>query len=88
MKLARSSPTKAIAGIAIISAGGRSPTEGERPTTGSDEGNPSWNELWNSYPVLSNPKGAPTKLGEVQFLQKVECGEESILNSPPQGSSE
>ena len=51
--------------IAIISAGGRSPTEGERPTTGSDEGNPSRNELWNSYPVLSNQKGAPTKLGEV-----------------------
>ena len=27
MKLARSSPTKAIAGIAIISAGGRSPAK-------------------------------------------------------------
>ena len=66
MKLPRPSPTKAIAGIAIISAGGRSPTKGERPTTGSDEGNPSRNELWNSVSVLSNPKGAPTKVGEVQ----------------------
>ena len=39
--LPRTSPTKAIAGIALISAGRRSPARGERPTTGSDEGNPS-----------------------------------------------
>ena len=53
--LARPSPPKAISGIAIISAGVRSPTEGERPTTGSDEGNPLRNEVCNSVSVLSNP---------------------------------
>ena len=63
--LPRTSPTKASAGLAIIGAGRRSPTEGERPTTGSDEGNPSRRVLWNSRPVLSNPKSAPTKVGEV-----------------------
>ena len=65
--LPRPSPTKAIVGLAFISAGGRSPTGGERPTTGSDEGNPSRREVWNSCPVLFNPKGAPTKTGEVQI---------------------
>ena len=54
-------------GFAIISAGRRSPANRERPTTGSDEGKPSRKEVWNSLPVLSNPKGAPTKPGEVHL---------------------
>jgi len=39
--LTRTSPTKATSGVAFLSAGHRSPTEGERSTTGSDEGNSS-----------------------------------------------
>ena len=39
--LPRTSPTKATSGVAIISAGRRSPANSERPTTGSDEGNSS-----------------------------------------------
>jgi len=39
--LPRTAPTKATSGIAIISAGRRFPAEGERPTTGSNEGNSS-----------------------------------------------
>ena len=39
--LPRTSPTKATSGVAIISAGRQSPADGERPTTGSDEGNSS-----------------------------------------------
>jgi hypothetical protein len=37
--LPRTSPTKATSGVAIVSASRQSPLEGERPTTGSDEGN-------------------------------------------------
>lgn len=45
------SPTKATSGVAIVSASRQSPLEGERPTTGSDEGNSSKGIACTEQPI-------------------------------------
>ena len=49
--LPRTSPTKATSGVAIVSASRQSPLEGERPTTGSDEGNSSKGIACTEQPI-------------------------------------
>jgi hypothetical protein len=49
--LPRTSPTKATSRVAIVSASRQSPLEGERPTTGSDEGNSSKGIACTEQPI-------------------------------------
>ena len=49
--LPRTSPTKATSRVAIVSASRQSPLEGERPTTGSDEGNSSKGIAYTEQPI-------------------------------------
>jgi hypothetical protein len=73
--LPRTSPTKATSGVAIVSASRQSPLEGERPTTGSDEGNSfkgiacteqpitRAHENWGSSPATPKASGRDTNVG-------------------------
>jgi hypothetical protein len=68
--LPRTSPTKATSGVAIVSASRQSPLEGERPTTGSDEGNSSKGIACTEQPITrahenwgSSPWSPPIWLG-------------------------
>lgn len=66
MSLARTSPTKATCGVAIVSTSRRFAVLANEPTTGSDEGNSSRDFCMNSMAVHHCQYQAPTISGELQ----------------------